>query len=73
MSEHSKIEWTDATWNPLGDVRRLVPAASTAMQRHSQNAFVAFPATLTNRPSIYAWFLKNYLSRFCGHRRTCVC
>ena len=46
-----------------GDVRRSAPAASTAMQRHSQSAFVAFPATLTNRASIYAWSLKNYLSR----------
>ena len=39
MSEQSKIEWTDATWNPVAAARRSARAASTATPRPSRNAF----------------------------------
>ena len=41
MSLLSKIEWTDATWNPVGAAQRLVPAASIAMPRGSLSVSVA--------------------------------
>ena len=42
MSLSSKIEWTDATWNPCVDAPRSALVAPIAMQARLRSDFVEF-------------------------------
>ena len=68
MSDKSKIEWTDATWNPVRGCTRSARAASTATPRPSPSGSGACRATPTSRASTCAWCPRSSPSRSAGRR-----
>ena len=43
MSDHTRIEWTDATWNPIRGCTKISPGAPTVTPRHLPSDSAVFP------------------------------
>jgi protein gp37 len=52
MSDHSAIEWTDATWNPVTGCTKVSPGCAHCYAETFAERFVAFLGTRTNKASI---------------------
>lgn len=54
MSEHSKIEWTDATWKPLRGCTKVSPGCKHCYAEAFAGSFAGLRATLISKDSTYA-------------------
>jgi protein gp37 len=66
MSEHSTIEWTEATWNPVRGCQKISPGCMHCYAKCSLSVSEECLGTRTNTDSIRGWFQRNSLSRFRG-------
>ena len=66
MSDHSSIEWTDATWNPIRGCTKISPGWLTAMRKHLPSDSEAFPGIPMNKASTCGSYRKSWLIRCAG-------
>ena len=64
MSEHSKIEWTDATWNPLRGCTKISPGCKHCYAETFAERFRGVPDIPTSRDLISGLFQRSYQNRF---------
>ena len=56
MSDHSKIEWTDATWNPVRGCSKISPGCMNCYAETFAERFRGVPGHPSNRGLICDWF-----------------
>ena len=56
MSLLSKIEWTDATWNPVRGCTKISPGCKHCYAETFAERFRGVRAILTSKVSIYGWY-----------------
>ena len=60
MSENSKIEWTDATWNPVRGCSKISPGCANCYAEAFAERFGGcYPVILTNMDLIRDWCQTN--------------
>ena len=55
VSDHSRIEWTDATWNPIRGCTKISPGCDHCYAETFAERFRGSPATRTSRASTCGW------------------
>ncbi len=68
MSDKSKIEWTDATWNPVRGCDKISPGCKNCYAETFAERLVVFQGIRMSKASIFAWFQRSLRNR-CGGRR----
>jgi protein gp37 len=63
MSSKSKIEWTDATWNPIRGCTKISPGCKHCYAERFAERFRGSPVILLNRDSICGLYPRSLLSR----------
>jgi protein gp37 len=66
MSDHSAIEWTDATWNPVRGCTKVSPGCKFCYAETFAERFRGVPGHPFGQGSISDWFLKSSNNRCSG-------
>ena len=66
MSENSKIEWTDTTWNPLRGCTKISPGCKHCYAETFAERFRGVPGHPYEQGFICAWCVRSCQSLFCG-------
>ena len=69
MAEHSTIEWTDATWNPVRGCTKISPGCKHCYAEVFAERFRGVPGHPYEQGFDLDWFRKSSLSRCAGRRR----
>jgi three-Cys-motif partner protein len=68
MSANSKIEWTDATWNPVRGCTKISPGCKNCYANASLSGSAASKDTRSSKDSISACSRQRWMTRFAGAR-----
>ena len=72
MSDHSKIEWTDATWNPVRGCTKISPGCDHCYAETFAERFREVPGIPMSRASTFASSRRSSPNHCAGRRRRMV-